>query len=343
MRDHEFRVLGPIELWSAGQQHDLGSARSRVLLAVLLLAPRTVVPAETLIDRLWDTRPPEKVQNSLFAYVSRLRGSLRQALGDSVQLHGHMGGYVLDADPETIDVHRFRRLRRQAEALTASADYEHAAELLREAAALWRGPALSGVNGDWVGRMRDSLGEEQRAALLARIECDLHLGCHADLVGELYGLLTRYPLDELLIGYLMTALYRSGRPGDALRLYRETRDRLVEHQGTEPGPALARLQPNSQLSPRTKGTPLRSASSRGCPGWGRLRSRCKPPASSRRATPTGCCTSTSTATTPPARRWAATRHCANCCACSPARPSGYPKLQTSAQRCGGHNSRGAAP
>ena len=242
MRDHEFRVLGPIELWSAGQQHDLGSARSRVLLAVLLLAPRTVVPAETLIDRLWDTRPPEKVQNSLFAYVSRLRGSLRQALGDSVQLHGHMGGYVLDADPETIDVHRFRRLRRQAEALTASADYEHAAELLREAAALWLGPALSGVNGDWVGRMRDSLGEEQRAALLARIECDLHLGCHADLVGELYGLLTRYPLDELLIGYLMTALYRSGRPGDALRLYRETRDRLVEDQGTEPGPALARLQ-----------------------------------------------------------------------------------------------------
>src|SRR5215468_8843228 len=105
-----------------------------------------------------------------------------------------MGGYVFDADPEVIDVHRFCRLCWQAEALTASADYEYAAELLREAAALWRGPVLSGVHGDWVGRMRDSLGEEQRAALLARIECDLHLGCHADLVGELYGLLTQYPL-----------------------------------------------------------------------------------------------------------------------------------------------------
>jgi DNA-binding SARP family transcriptional activator len=134
---HDFRVLGPIELWSAGRRHDLGSARARCVLAVLLLAPRTVVPAETLIDRLWDDRPPANARDSLFAYVSRVRRSLRQALGNSVQLHGQSGGYVLDADPETIDVHR---LRRQADALTASGDYEDAAQLLRQAAALWHGP-----------------------------------------------------------------------------------------------------------------------------------------------------------------------------------------------------------
>jgi DNA-binding SARP family transcriptional activator/tetratricopeptide (TPR) repeat protein len=200
-----------------------------------------VVPAENLIDRLWDTRPPAKARTSLFAYVSRLRASLRQALGTAVQLHGRTGGYVLDADPDTIDVHQFRRLRRQADALIASADYEDAARLLREAAALWHGPALAGINGDWVERMRTSLAEERRAAELARIECDLRLGCHAELVGELYDLLTRHPLDEMLIGFLMTALYRSGRAGDALSLYRDTRDRLVEEQGTDPGPALAKL------------------------------------------------------------------------------------------------------
>src|SRR5215471_1983381 len=96
----EFRVLGPIELWSAGQQHDLGPARARCVLAILLLAPRTIVPAETLIDRLWDTRPPPKARESLSVYMARLRASLRQAVGDSVLLVGRARGYVLEVDPE---------------------------------------------------------------------------------------------------------------------------------------------------------------------------------------------------------------------------------------------------
>ncbi len=239
--DHEFRVLGPIELWSGGQQHDLGPARARCVLAILLLAPRTIVPAETLIDRLWDTRPPPKARESLSAYVARLRGSLRQAVGDSVRLAGRARGYVLDVDPEAVDLHRFRRLRRQADALTASGDYDHVALLLREADGLWRGQALAGVRGDWVARMRDSLEEERRAAILERVECELELGRHADLVGELRHLMAAYPLDETFIAHQMAALYWSGRPGDALSLYRETRSRLIEEQGTEPGPMLSEL------------------------------------------------------------------------------------------------------
>src|ERR1700751_689516 len=129
----EFRALGPIELWSAGQRQDLGSARTRCLLAVLLLTPRTIVPAETLIDRLWDTRPPAKARESLSVYIARLRGSLRQAVGDGVQLVARARGYELDVDPEAVDLHQFRRLRRQADALAASGDYEYAAALLREA------------------------------------------------------------------------------------------------------------------------------------------------------------------------------------------------------------------
>src|SRR6201996_4933148 len=238
----EFRVLGPIELWSAGRRQDLGRARARSILAMLLLTPRALVPAETLIDRLWDTEPPAKARESLSVYVARLRASLRQAVGDDLRLLGRAQGYLLEVDPETIDVHQFRRLRRQADALAASGDYEPAAELLREADSLWRGQALAGIGGDWVARMRDALEEERRAAVLERIGCELELGQHAELVGELSQLLVQYPSDETLVGHQMTALCRSGRPADALALYRETRDRLIEEQGAEPGTGLSGLQ-----------------------------------------------------------------------------------------------------
>jgi DNA-binding SARP family transcriptional activator len=238
----EFRVLGPIELWSAGRRQDLGRARARSILAMLLLTPRALVPAETLIDRLWDTEPPAKARESLSVYVARLRASLREAVGDDLRLLGRAQGYLLEVDPETIDVHQFRRLRRQADALAASGDYEPAAELLRESDLLWRGQALAGIGGDWAARMRDALEEERRAALLERVGCELELGQHAELVGELSQLLVQYPSDETLVGHQMMALCRSGRPADALTLYRETRDRLVEEQGAEPGTGLSGLQ-----------------------------------------------------------------------------------------------------
>jgi tetratricopeptide (TPR) repeat protein len=138
-------------------------------------------------------------------------------------------------------VHQFRRLRRQADALVASGDYEQAAGLLREADRLWRGQALAGIRGDWVARMRDALEQERRAAILERVGYELELGRHSDLVGELGLLLVQYPTDETLVAHQMTALCRSGRPADALSLYRETRSRLVEEQGAEPGAILAEL------------------------------------------------------------------------------------------------------
>ena len=237
----EFRALGPIELWADGQPHDLGPARARGVLAILLLTPRMIVPADVLIDRLWDSDPPPKARESLSVYIARLRGALRQAVGEDVQLIGRARGYQLDVDPEAVDLHQFRRLRRQADALAGSGDYEHAARLLREADGLWRGQALAGVRGDWVSRMRDSLEEERRAAILERVECEMELGRHADLVGELHQLLTQYPLDETLTAHQMAALYWTGRPADALSLYRETRRRLVDEQGAEPGALLAGL------------------------------------------------------------------------------------------------------
>ena len=256
----EFRALGPIELWSAGQPQDLGPARARCILAMLLLTPRTIVPADTLIDRLWDTQPPPKARESLSVYIARLRGSLRQAVGDGVQLVGRARGYMLDVDPEAVDVHKFRRLRRQANALAASGDHEQAVILLREADGFWRGQALAGIGGDWVARMRDGLEEERRAAILERVGCELELGRHADLVGELRPLLAQYPLDETLVAHQMTALSRSGRPADALSLYRETRNRLVDEQGAEPGAMLSELHQrilgrDAELAVRPSGHP----------------------------------------------------------------------------------------
>jgi tetratricopeptide (TPR) repeat protein/DNA-binding SARP family transcriptional activator len=238
----EFRTLGPIQLWSAGHRQDLGSAREQSLLVMLLVTPRAIVPAETLIDQLWDKRPPPKARESLSAYIARLRASLRRAVGDKVQLvRRTQGGYLLDVDPELVDVHRFRRLRRQAAALAASGVYEHAAGLLHEADELWRGPALAGIRGEWARRMRDALEEERRGAIIERIGCELELGRHADLVGELGHLLAKYPLDETLVAHQMTALYRNGRQADALGTYRETRSRLIEEQGAEPGTMLSEL------------------------------------------------------------------------------------------------------
>src|SRR5260221_9073114 len=137
--------------------------------------------------------------------------------------------------------------------------------LLREADGLWRGQPLAGIGGDGVARMRGSLEEERRAAIRERVECELELGRHADLVGELRGLLAQYPLDEAFVGHQMIALYGSGRPTDALSLYRETRQRLVDEHGSEPGAALSEL--HHQILCRDPHLPARPARRR--PGLAR--------------------------------------------------------------------------
>jgi DNA-binding SARP family transcriptional activator/Tfp pilus assembly protein PilF len=237
----EFRILGPVELWCEGQEHNLGSLKARCILAVLLLNLGTVVPAEILIARIWDTSPPPKARESLSAYVTRLRRALRQVPGGDVRLNPRAHGYVLEADQVAIDLYRFRQLRRQATSAAKDGDGEEAISLLREADSLWRGAALAGLPGDAVARIRHSLEEERRAATLQRAELELALGRHADLVGESQRLADHYPADEEFVALHMKALYRSGRQSDALSIYREIRSRLVAEQGTEPGPALSEL------------------------------------------------------------------------------------------------------
>jgi DNA-binding SARP family transcriptional activator/tetratricopeptide (TPR) repeat protein len=237
----EFRLLGPVELWCAGHEYDLGSLKARCVLAVLLLNLGTVVPADALISRVWDGDPPPKAREGLSAYVTRLRRALRQVPGGKVSLASRAGGYSLAAEPTTVDVCRFRQLRRQAARAAEARDYQLVMSLLREADGLWRGEALAGLPGEAMAGIRRGLAEERRAAMLQRAETELALGQHADLVAEFRRLSDQYPSDEEFASVHMRALFLSGRQGDALGAYREIRKRLIEEQGTEPGPALTEL------------------------------------------------------------------------------------------------------
>ncbi|WP_431934047.1 BTAD domain-containing putative transcriptional regulator [Nonomuraea jabiensis] len=235
----EFRILGTVEWWAGGEACELGSAKERHVLAVLLLTPGQPVSIETMINRVWDDAPPSKARESIHSYIARLRGRLNRRVGETTaRLSSRSGAYVLEIDPQTIDLHRFRRLTAQARAISDSGDPEDALRLLQAAEKLWRGDPLSGLSGEWVTKLRTSLESEHRAAIGMRLAMELDTGRHAELVGELYGLVHQYPYDESFVEHLMVALYRCGRQGEALEAYHRASHRLVEDLGAEPGPAL---------------------------------------------------------------------------------------------------------
>ncbi len=235
----EFNILGPPELLVTGRQEMIAPKLWCVLVS-LLLTPNVSVPAEVLIDRLWGEHPPPKARSTIRSYIWRIEQALSRAPDGMVHVGRQAHGYVLVIDPHLVDLHKFRSLRRQSDALAESGEVRHAAARLGEAEALWRGPALAVLPGDWIGWMRDSLDEERRAATARRIELELTLGRHAELLAELAELTERHPLDEVLAGHRMVALFRSGRQADALRAYREIAARLVA-EGVRPSPELAGL------------------------------------------------------------------------------------------------------
>jgi len=223
----------------AGESADAGHARQRAVLAVLLLDMGHVVLAETLIDRVWGEEPPASVRNALYGYVAKLRAVIADFADPEVTLFRRQGGYLLRAEADQLDLHRFRRL--VTEASSASGDDKRAAGLLREALGLWRGPALAGLDSPWLNAMRDTLELEREAVVLDLNDIRLRQGEHRALVSELAGQAAARPADERLIGQLMLALYRSGRQAEALRWFEQTRQRLADELGTDPGPGLRAL------------------------------------------------------------------------------------------------------
>ena len=237
----EFRLLGPLEVeLDAKQAPTLARARERCLLAVLLVHVGQTLSAEKLISYVWDDDDPQGTAEGTFrSYLSHVKNVV-DATDGRAQLVTREGGYQLQMPTGCVDVHRFSRLRHQADAAARSGNTDQAIALLCEAEALWRGPALAGLNGRWASAMRIGLEEEHRACVLKRMGLELDLGRHAELVGELRLLSAQYPLDETCVAFEMTALYRSGRQADALDAYRQARARFID-QGIEPGPELAVL------------------------------------------------------------------------------------------------------
>ncbi|MCP2163237.1 AfsR/SARP family transcriptional regulator [Goodfellowiella coeruleoviolacea] len=228
-------VLGTLDVRLSGAPVPLGHARQKAVLAVLLFDVNRVVPAEGLIDRVWGGHPPARARSVLRTYVSNLRRALART-GITITWRDH--GYALTADPDSVDLHRFRRLLAEAR---GSGEPRRALELADEALALWRGEPLAELDTPWARSVRDSLRQERTAAQADRTDWALDRGRHADVLPELTARTAEDPLDERLAGQVMLALYRSGRQADALEHYQRTRRRLAEELGTDPCPALQRL------------------------------------------------------------------------------------------------------
>ena len=242
----QFRLLGPLEVWDGDERIDLGGAKQRALLALLLLNANRTVRRTQVIDWLWDVAPPRTAGDLVLEYVSRLRRALRRcrtAEGSSQRLLTHASGYLLQVEPDESDLDRFERLVDQAHQAIAAHDLDVATGTLRQALGLWRGPALANLPLSLaVGAESARLEEARLMALEERLEVDLALDRHAQLVGELEALVASYPNRECLRRQLMLALYRSGRKAEALTVYRDTRQMLVQELGLEPSLALQQLE-----------------------------------------------------------------------------------------------------
>ncbi|HEY8453583.1 MAG: BTAD domain-containing putative transcriptional regulator [Micromonosporaceae bacterium] len=233
------QLLGPVELRGADGRPRPIMPRLQCMLAALAMTPRRPVPTETLVGWLWGDEHPHNVRESLYTHASRLRSHVEQAGG---VLRRGSGGYVLDIDPDRVDLHRSRRLAAEARAAAAApSGGERAARLWREACELWRATPLAGLPGDWAARVRDGLDQERLTLLTERFHAELACGAHESVIDPLSAAHTEYPLAEPLAGLLMLALYRSGRLTDALSVYARLRRRLVDAIGTEPGPDLQEL------------------------------------------------------------------------------------------------------
>jgi DNA-binding SARP family transcriptional activator len=234
----EFGILGPLAVWREGREVELGPAKQRALLAVLLLHEGEAMATERLVDALWGERPPATAVKALQVYVSQLRKTLGSGVLETRPL-----GYAVRVQDGALDLRRFERLLEEGRELLADDMPFEAGPVLRQALSLWRGEPLADFRyeafaQDAIGR----LAELRLVALEHRLEADLAVGREAEAVPELETLVREYPLRERLCGLLMLALYRAGRQADALAAYQATRARLVDELGLDPGAPLQQLE-----------------------------------------------------------------------------------------------------
>jgi DNA-binding SARP family transcriptional activator/ABC-type transport system substrate-binding protein len=252
----EFRILGPLQVLDEGRILPLGGAKQRSTLAMLLLGRNQVVSRDRLIDGLWGASPPPSAGPSLETYVSRLRRVL-PGDADGARLVTQSPGYRLRVEAGELDLERFETLLDQARRARATGDPEAATNDLSSALSLFRGAPLEDlVHAPFAQAEIGRLEEVRLGVLEQRLEADLAVGRHAEVVGELESLAARHPFREGLWCQLMLALYRSGRQGEALIAFDRARRTFAEELGVDPGPSLKQLhrqilQQDPSLEPAT--------------------------------------------------------------------------------------------
>jgi DNA-binding SARP family transcriptional activator/tetratricopeptide (TPR) repeat protein len=254
----QFHLIGPVEIHSAGQVIEIGPPQQRLLAAALAVDAGRLVTAESLIDRVWD-EAPAGARRTLHVLVSKMRRVLERACEpaqDDVTVVRRSGGYVLQLDPDRVDLLRFRRLAEAAR----QADDATELSLLRAAVALWHGEPLSGLPGNWAARTREAWRQEYLEVAVAWARAELGSGDPAATIGTLTMLAEEYPLAESVPAALMRALCAVGRPADALACYAQTSRRLADELGVDPGAELQAIHQATLRDPnqhvRTSGPDL---------------------------------------------------------------------------------------
>lgn len=239
-----FQLLGQVRGWRGPDKLQLGSAHRRTVLAVLALSLDSVVSREELIDAVWGDSPPASASGSIYTYISSLRHALADENGGRSGreiLESVGSGYSLRIPPVHVDVYRFDALRADARRALDGGDPRTALTLLDEALQLWHGEALAGLAGPFAEAQRARLGELRLATVEQRAEAGLAAGRHTEVIADLGTLTREYSLRETPRELLMRALYECGRQVEALQVFAEFRDLLIQVSGTEPSPALCKL------------------------------------------------------------------------------------------------------
>ena len=233
----DFHILGPLEVLCHHVPVQIAAGKQRALLAMLLLNANHTVSRERLVDALWGENVPGSAQKMVQIHVSQLRKALPER-----RLHTRAPGYLLEVADDELDLSRFERSVASARQALSRGDPGQASKLLGSALALWRGQALAEFAEPFAQHESARLEELRLAAVELRIETELALGHHRDLVGELETLIAQHPLRERLRSQHMLALYRSGRHAEALASYQAFRRTLSEELGIEPSTSLRELE-----------------------------------------------------------------------------------------------------
>jgi len=238
-----FGVLGPLQMSANGTDLPLGASKQRAVLAMLLINRNRIVPADTLIDAVWQQRPPPEARGSLHAHISRLRRLVSEAgLDPAAVVVGIQPGYRLNVPDEACDLGRFAIEQKAGIQAAAAGRFEEASRHLSAALAEWRGPVLEDLRDfQFIDAFAAALAEDKLVALTVRAEAEIACGRTHSIISELEALVVQHPYREPLWAQLITAYYLAERQYDALDAYGRLKTALADDLGIDPGPTLRGL------------------------------------------------------------------------------------------------------